>query len=105
MKSVVETKDGILKALQDNRDALRALGVTRLALFGSFARGEQTPTSDVDALVEFEPGQKTFDHFIQLSFLLEDTFQRRVEVVTPDSLSPYLGKHILKEVLYVPVAA
>ena len=105
MKSAVETKDGILKALHDNRDAFRALGVGRLGLFGSFVRGEQTPTSDVDVLVEFEPGKKTFDHFMQLSFLLEDVFQRRVEVVTPDSLSPYLGRHILKEVVYVPVAA
>ena len=105
MKSVVETKQGILKALHDNRDALRALGVRRVGLFGSFIRGEQTATSDVDVLVEFEPGQKTFDHFIQLSFLLEDVFQRRVEVVTPDSLSPYLGRHILKVVVYVSVAA
>jgi predicted nucleotidyltransferase len=105
MKRVVETKDGILRAFHDNRDALRALGVRRLGLFGSFVRGEQTATSDVDVLAEFESGQKTFDHFMELSFLLEDIFQRRVEVVTPDSLSPYLGRHILKEVLYVPVAA
>jgi len=46
MKSVVETKDGILKALHDNRDALRALGVRRLGLFGSYVRGEQTTASD-----------------------------------------------------------
>ena len=46
MKSVVETTDSILKALDDNRDALRALGVKRLGLFGLFVRGEQTTASD-----------------------------------------------------------
>jgi predicted nucleotidyltransferase len=56
--------------------------------------------SDVDVLVEFEQDRKTFDNFIQLSFLLEDLFQRRVELVTIESLSPYIGPHILSEVEY-----
>lgn len=82
---------------------MRSVGVKRLGLFGSFARGEQTLRSDVDILVEFEKGQKTFDHFMQLVFLLEDILKRQVELVTVESLSPYIGPHILKEVEYVPL--
>jgi predicted nucleotidyltransferase len=61
--------------------------------------------SDIDVLVEFEPGQKTFDNFMRLVFLLEDLLQRPVEVVTAESLSPYLRPYIMKEVEYVPLAA
>jgi len=101
----VQTKEDIVKALRRNQSQIRSLGVKRLGLFGSFVRGEQRADSDVDMLVEFERGQKTFDHFIQLSFLLEDLLGRGVELVTPEALSPYIGPHILKEVEYVTVAA
>ena len=46
---------------------------------------------------------KTFDNFIQLSFLLEDLFKRRVELVTAESLSPHIGPFIMSEVEYVTV--
>ena len=55
--------------------------------------------------MEFEQGKKTFDNFIQLSFLLEDLFKRRVELVTIESLSPYIGPHIMSEVEYVGTIA
>jgi predicted nucleotidyltransferase len=79
--------------------------VKRCGLFGSFARGEQHGQSDVDLLVEFEEGQKSFDNFMHLIFFLEEVFGRKVEVITPESLSPYVGPHILREVEYVPVVA
>lgn len=99
--SVVESKSDVLALLAQHQDRLRDLGVKRLGLFGSFVRDEAEADSDIDFLVEFEPGQKTFDHFMQLSFFLEDLLQRRVELVTPESLSPYIGPHILKEAAYV----
>jgi uncharacterized protein len=75
---------------------IRRFGVRRLALFGSVLRNEARPDSDVDLLVEFGPGQKTFDHFMGLALFLEDLLERRVELLTPESLSPYIGPHILK---------
>jgi uncharacterized protein len=81
------------------------MGVRQLGLFGSFARGEQRPDSDVDLLVEFAPGQKTFDNFMRLALFLEDLFHRRVELVTPESMSPYLRPYIMDEVEYASVAA
>lgn len=102
---MVQRKKDIVEALSQNRHRMEALGVSRIGLFGSFARNAQHADSDVDLLVEFEPGRKTFDNYMQLAFLLEDLLQRRVELVTPEALSPHLGPRILEEVEYVePVA-
>lgn len=93
-----------MSVITEQQPQLQALGVRRLGLFGSFVRGEQRPDSDVDFLVEFVPGQKTFDNFMQLGFLLENLLKRRVELVTPESLSPYLRSRILDEVEYAAIA-
>jgi len=105
MEPIVRTKQDVLRIVHQNRDRLKTLGVRKIGLFGSFVRGEQHPDSDIDLLVEFEAGQKTFDAFMELSFLLEEVFQRRIELVTVESLSPYIGPHILKEVEYAALAA
>jgi len=101
MDPLVQTKGRALSLIEEHQDRIKALGVKKLGLFGSFVREEQGVESDIDLLVEFEQSKKTFDNFIQLSFFLEDLFQRRVELVTPESLSPYIGPHIMNEVEYV----
>ncbi len=97
----VQTKERVFTLLQDHKDRIRRFGVKRLGLFGSFVRQQQDAESDVDVLVEFEPERKTFDAFMQLAAFLEDLFERRVELVTPESLSPYIGPYILREIEYV----
>ena len=97
----VPTKDRVLSLIEGHQGQIRAFGVKRLGLFGSFARGQQDDGSDVDLLVEFDSGKKTFDAFIRLAFFLEELLGRRVELVTPESLSPYIGPRILNEVKYV----
>src|SRR3990172_1764802 len=77
------------------------LGVRRLALFGSVQRNTARPDSDVDVLVEFQPGEKTYKHFFALGELLG----RRVELVTPESLSPFLHRRILADATDVIRAA
>jgi uncharacterized protein len=101
----VATKEDILLCIDGIHAQLIKLGVKRLGLFGSFVRGEQREDSDVDLLVEFCPGAKTFSNFMNTAFLLEDTLGRRVELVTVEGLSPYIGPHILKEMEYVSIAA
>jgi uncharacterized protein len=91
--------------LEAHQSRLKALGVEKLGLFGSFVRGEQRPGSDIDLLVEFTPGKKTFDAFMELCFFWEEILERKVEVVTVESLSPYIGPHILNEVEYFDLAA
>lgn len=73
------------------------LGVRRLALFGSVRHDTARLDSDVDVLVEFQPGQKSFDHFMALGDLLERVLGRSVELVTPESISPFLKPHILAD--------
>ena len=81
--------------LRAHEAELSRLGVARLGLFGSVARGEAGPESDVDVLVEFAPGKKGFAAFTELAFWLEDALEHPVELVTPESLSPYLAPRIL----------
>jgi predicted nucleotidyltransferase len=81
------------------------LGVRRLALFGSVGRDAGRPDSDVDMLVEFQPGEKTYLRFFALGELLEHILSSRVELVTPESLSPFLQREILAEATDVIRAA
>ena len=89
----------VLEILRSHLQEIKPrFGVSRIGLFGSFARGEAGPDSDVDILVEFE--QPTFDNFMELAFFLEDLVQMRVELVAPDSLSPYIKPHVKREVIW-----
>src|SRR6056297_4129711 len=105
MENKLLSKEDLIKQIMGQREKLSHLGVKNIGLFGSFVRGEQTSSSDIDILVEFVPEKHTFDNFMEVSFLLEETLGRKVEVVTPEGLSPHIGPHILKEVERVPVAA
>jgi len=78
-------------------EEIRTLGVTRLALFGSVLRGHTHTQSDVDFLVEFAPGAKSYDRFLALLDLLESRLGRPVELVTREALSPFIGPRILME--------
>lgn len=91
------TQQGASSRLAASEGEIRALGVARLALFGSVVRNEARPDSDVDVLVQFAPGAKTYDRFLALSELLDRRLERRVDLVTTESLSPYIGPRILAE--------
>jgi len=93
------------RLLSDRQADICALGVERLALFGSVLRDEARADSDVDLIVQFLPGQKTLDRFMALYDLLEDCLGTKVELITTDSLSPYIGPRILAEARDVVRAA
>lgn len=99
--TAIQSKDELVSLVKENQIEIQKYGIKRLGLFGSFATERQGDDSDVDLLVEFEPGQKSFDRFMALSFFFENILGRRVDLVTTDALSPYLGPHILREVEYV----
>jgi uncharacterized protein len=99
------SREQAIERLRAAEPEIRELGVRRLALFGSVLRNEARPDSDVDVLVEFEPDQKTFDRFLALVDLLERQLEHRVELVTTDALSPFIGPHILAEATDVLRAA
>ena len=91
------SREQALAALMACESEIRALGVERLALFGSVLRGTARADSDVDLLVSFSSGAKTFDRFLALSDLLEARLGRHVELVTTEALSPYIGPRIVAE--------
>jgi len=91
----------ILTLLRQHEPELnRRFGVAKIGVFGSFARGEERPDSDVDVLVVFQKGKKTFDNFMGTKFYLEELFRRRVDLVTEAALKPLIHNPILQDVLY-----
>jgi predicted nucleotidyltransferase len=94
------TKQGIVRAIRDNTDAIKNYGVKRIGVFGSFVRSEEKKKSDVDILVEFQEGQKLFDNYMELKFFLEKLFHRKVDLVIKDALKPEIRPHVIKEVEY-----
>lgn len=74
--------------------------VRRLALFGSTARDQLRPESDVDVLVEFS-GPSTFDHYFGLRDALEELLGRRVDLVTSQGLKPRARRHVEKDLVRV----
>jgi predicted nucleotidyltransferase len=102
---VAKSKKEILTIINEHQKQIRSFGVRRCGVFGSFVRSRQTQESDIDVLVEFEPNQKTFDNFMRLAQFLEELFGRKVDLITVESLSPYIGPHILQEVEYAALGA
>jgi len=98
-------RDAILQILAANKQQLAAYGVNQIGLFGSYVRNEATETSDIDLLVDIHKDKKTFNNFLSLNYYLEDLLGKKVELVTTQSLSPYIGPHILKTVEYVSIAS
>jgi uncharacterized protein len=102
---MVNNKQEIFSILDDIKDTLKSMGIKRMGLFGSFARDESTDQSDVDIIVSFLPGYKNYDTFFRLAELLEEHFDRKVELITEESVSPYIKTEIDKEIGYYEVAA
>jgi predicted nucleotidyltransferase len=90
--------ENILKTLEENRDIILSFGVRQLGVFGSCARREQTETSDLDFLVEFD--DPTFDNYFDLKFFLEKLFDSQVDLVIKDTIKPRIRSTILEETVY-----
>jgi predicted nucleotidyltransferase len=95
-------KSPVFQKLQNAIPAIRTrYGVKRIGIFGSFARSEQTRSSDVDVLVEFADGQATFDNFMQLVYFLEDLFNRKVDLLTVGGIDKYIRSRVEREVIWI----
>ena len=94
------TSSEIMRMLKSNLDNIKKFHVSKIGLFGSFAREEQNDTSDVDILVEFEDGHENFDNYMDLKFYLEELFERKVDVVIFNSIKPSLRSGIMRSVIY-----
>jgi predicted nucleotidyltransferase len=92
------TRQEAIRRLTRNREKLRSLAVLHIAVFGSTARDQATMHSDVDILVEFEPGAHVgLFAFVRLLDYLGDVMDTRIDLATPDALRPQMRTEILTE--------
>jgi len=91
----------VLALLHEHRDTLRErFGARQLALFGSAARDEMRPESDVDVLVEFD-GATTYETYFSLKDFLERLLNRPVDLVTNKGLKPRARQHVVRDLIRV----
>ncbi len=95
------TKDEILAFLHEHKHEFYTnYGVTKIGLFGSFARNEATENSDIDIAVEIE-SQNKFRSFFAFKYYLEKHFKQKVDLGIESTLKPVARKYIEKEIIYV----
>jgi hypothetical protein len=96
------TKEDILNTIRSHKEELTKFGVQSVGLFGSYVRDEQSKSSDIDILIDFYPDKESFDNYMAVCDYFEKLFKNeKVEIVTRNGLSPYIGPTILKEIIYV----
>ena len=94
-------RDAILNTLKQHHADIKArYAVRSIALFGSVARNEDRPESDIDILVAFD-GPATSDRYFGVQFYLEDLLHRRIDLVTDKALRPEFRPYIEREAIYV----
>ena len=96
------TAETIMKMLNQHCKEIQKYGVRHIGLFGSFTTNSQHRKSDIDILVEFKKGKKTFDNYMELKFFLEKLFGRPVDLVVKGAVKLELRPSILKSVRYAP---
>jgi len=93
----------IMKILMEHKEELRKrYGVKEIGIFGSYVRGKEKKSSDLDLLVEFDPHKSIgLLEFINMENYLSDIMGVKVDLVMKSALKPRIGEHILKEVIYL----
>ena len=98
------TKQDIFQTIIDNKEAIKSFGVTEIGLFGSYVRDEQTDKSDIDLLIHYNIKEINYKKYFLFCEYMDNLFSNiKVEIVSKNGLSPYIGPHILKSVKYVEI--
>ena len=94
-------RDLVVQLLRPHlQDLKHRFHVSSLCIFGSVARGEEKPDSDLDVLVSFD-GPSTFDGYMDLKFFLEDLMNRKVDLLTEKGVRPKLRAVIEKDLIRI----
>ena len=81
-------------------EEIKTYGVRNIGIFGSFVKLTPNNKSDIDILIDFHEGKKSFDNYMELKFFLERLFHRKVDLVIKDTLKPRIRQNVLKETAY-----
>lgn len=94
------TRDQILDFLRQHKQEMHdRFGVTKIGLFGSYARGEAREDSDIDVAIELS--RYSADGYFGVLHLLEDSFKKRIDLGIESNFKPILRPYIMKEIIYV----
>jgi len=99
---IITTKEELVGYLRSEKERLhRDFGVTKLGFFGSFARDKQSPTSDIDIVIEMQGSSKSLRNFLELKRYLEKQTKRKVDLGFVHTLKPIIKEHIEKQIVYI----
>jgi predicted nucleotidyltransferase len=94
-------RNEVIARLKDNEAALRARGVSHAALFGSRARGDNRPDSDIDIMIEFDPAARvTLFGYVGLKTYIAGLFDGPVDIVNRDGLKPHVKPVAMTDAIY-----
>ena len=97
VKKTLNSKE-IIKKIEEKSKDIKKYNVNRIGLFGSFAKNKQHKKSDIDIIVSFD--KETFDNYMDLLFLLEKMFRRKIDLIIEKDLHPELN-YVKREAKYV----
>lgn len=99
---IMTNKEYIINRIRSHKPELAKFGIRNIGLFGSYIRDEQSTNSDIDLLLDFVPDKENFDNLMAACDYFEKLFSKeKIDIVTKNGLSPYIGPSILNEVVYV----
>jgi predicted nucleotidyltransferase len=101
IEKTMMTKDVVIATLKAAESVLKAKGVAHAALFGSVARGEQGPDSDIDIMVEIAPESRMgLWEYVGVVTSLEDMFPVKVDVANRETLKPHVRPSAERDAIY-----
>lgn len=98
MKKLEEIKKVLMEHKKEIKEKYK---VKKIAFFGSYVRNKQKKRSDIDILVEFEEGHKTFDNYMELKFYLEEILNLKIDLILKSAIKEEIKDNILSEAVYV----
>jgi uncharacterized protein len=98
---VLHNRQQVIEVIKTNSQAIKLYAIESIGIFGSFSRNEAKSHSDVDIIVTFREGSKTFRNFMGLKVFLQDLLRREVDMVSSDNIRDELKPYIMKEIIYV----
>jgi predicted nucleotidyltransferase len=94
-------RDEVIARLKEAEPALRARGIRRAAVFGSVARGEERPDSDIDIMIEVDPEANiTIYGYVGLKELVAGLFDQPADVVDREGLKPFVRPAAIRDAIY-----